>query len=210
MSAPEPTAGENQGTWLEGRRDILPANLPTMLAPPGAPPTAAGAPAPARRRPRPWSLLVGLPLVALLFFGLGTVVSARFLRSAAGGIQTGSNIGGDPLLSAHVEATPNLPPAPVHFLEALAKGDGQAMWQELSAASQQQITQNGGSPQALAQALQQGGHPDVTQITFAGGSTLPDGREAAIFVVTANVNGALRAIPYYFTVNTEGKIDEFH
>jgi hypothetical protein len=37
-----------------------------------------------------------------------------------------------------------------------------------------------------------------------------DGREATMFVVTADVNGALRQVPYYFTVDTQGKIDEVH
>jgi hypothetical protein len=114
------------------------------------------------------------------------------------------------LLSARVEASPPVPRAPVIYLEAQAKGDGQTAWNELSAAAQQQIAAQGGSAAALTQELQQSPLPPVKQITFVGGSVMGDGREATMFVVTADVNGALRQVPYYFTVDTQGKIDEVH
>jgi hypothetical protein len=114
------------------------------------------------------------------------------------------------LLNAAVDPAPPVPAAPVRYLEAQAKGDGQTMWTLLSAAAQQQLSANGGSPQALTQMLQSNPRPALKQITFVGGSQMGDGREATIFVVTADVNGQLRQAPYYFTVNTEGKIDEVH
>jgi hypothetical protein len=224
MSAPDRPESEEQGTWVSGR-DILPPNFPHQ-APPTAPPPAPALGAP--RRPRPWSLILGVPLLVIIVLGVAWVVTSS--GSAHGGllaglpgrapaaatatdgssVRTATDVGGDPLLSARVETSPLVPRAPVLYLEAQAKGDGQTAWNELSAAAQQQITQNGGSAAALTQALQQSPLPPVKQITFAGGSTMNDGREATIFVVTADVNGTLRQVPYYFTVDTQGKIDEVH
>lgn len=223
MSAPEQTPSNDQGTWLQGR-DILPANTPSPVAEPkpAAPPPEATPP----RRPRRWSLILGLPLliiIVLVVVGLvasGGSLTSRLAASLPGsagasatagpGIQTAANIGGDPLLSARVETSPPVPRAPVLYLEAQAKGDGQTAWNELSQAAQQQIAQQGGSAAALTAELQQSPLPPVKQITFVGGSVMNDGREATMFVVTADVNGALRQVPYYFTVDTQGKIDEVH
>jgi hypothetical protein len=206
--------GSPEGTWLEGK-DILPANLPTQPADLDRP---VGPP---RKRPRPWSLIVGLPLLIIVCLALGVFGGLRLgsmlsggngamFSGGQGGIATANDINGDPLLSARVESEPALPQAPVRYLEAQAKLDGQTMWDQLSPSAQQQFSSQGGSAQAFTQALQQGPHPDVKQITFVGGSTMGDGREAAIFVVTADVNGTLRQVPYFFTVNTDGKIDEVH
>lgn len=226
MSAPDRPESEEQGTWVTGR-DILPPNV-LHQAPLSAPQPQPGPAAPSPHRPRPWSLILGVPLLVIVVLGVAWLVtSSGGLRSglvaglpgqaaatatAAGGtsIRSAANVGGDPLLSARVEASPLVPRAPVLYLEAQAKGDGQTAWNELSAAAQQQITQNGGSAAALTQALQQSPLPPVKQITFVGGSTMSDGREATMFVVTADVNGALRQVPYYFTVDTQGKIDEVH
>lgn len=218
MSTSDPATpaqeGAPQGTWLEGK-DILPANLPTQpsdLDRPVGPP---------RKRARPWSLIVGLPLVIIVCLALGVVGGLRLstmltgasggaFSSGQGGVATANNVNGDPLLSARVESVPTLPQAPVRYLEAQAKGDGQTMWNQLSSNAQQQFSSSGGSAQAFTQALQQGPRPDVKQITFVGGSTMGNGREAAIFVVTADINGSLEQVPYFFTVNTDGKIDEVH
>ena len=223
MDTHEQPPKEEPGTWLEGR-DILPANTPTAIYPSPPPPSQPATP-PARR-PRPWSLILGVPVLILLVLG------AVWLVGSAGGVRSGligalpghavatataqpairaaSNVGGDPLLSARVETSPPVPRAPVVYLEAQAKGDGQTAWNELSAAAQQQIAAQGGSAAALTQELQQSPLPPVKQITFVGGSVMGDGREATMFVVTADVNGALRQVPYYFTVDTQGKIDEVH
>ena len=224
MSAPEQTPSNDQGTWLQGR-DILPANIPSQFAEPkpAAPPPASPPP---ERRPRRWSLILCVPLFIINLINLvGLVASggglasrltaglpgnARAAATAEPGIQTAVNINGDPLLSARVETSPAIPRAPVLYLEAQAKGDGQTAWNELSAAAQSQIAQQGGSAAALTAELQQSPLPPVKQITFVGGSVMNDGREATMFVVTADVNGALRQVPYYFTVDTQGKIDEVH
>lgn len=222
MSAPEQPSSSDQGTWLQGR-DILPANIPHQVAPSPAP--VKPPEGPERRRPRPWSLILGVPLLIVVLAVAWLVTSSGDLRSrvaaalpghaaaaatAAPGIRALANVGGDPLLSARVESSPPVPRAPVLYLEAQAKGDGQTAWNELSGAAQQQISQQGGSAAALTQALQQSPLPPVKQITFVGGSVMSDGREATMFVVTADVNGALRQVPYYFTVDTQGKIDEVH
>lgn len=223
MDTHEQPPNEEPGTWLEGR-DILPANAPARIdanQPPLPQPAAA-----TTRRPRPWSLILGMPLLILLVLGVvWLVTSAGSVRSGLMGvlpghaaatataqpaIRTASNVGGDPLLSARVETSPPVPRAPVIYLEAQAKGDGQTAWNELSAAAQQQIAAQGGSAAALTQELKQSPLPPVKQITFVGGSVMGDGREATMFVVTADVNGALRQVPYYFTVDTQGKIDEVH
>lgn len=223
MDTRERPTTEEPGTWLEGR-DILPANTPAHIStsqPPPVPPPAAP-----ERRTRPWSLILGVPLLILLVLGAVWLVgSAGSVRSGLLGVLPGhaaaaataqptiraaSSVGGDPLLSARVEASPPVPRAPVIYLEAQAKGDGQTAWNELSAAAQQQIAAQGGSAAALTQELQQSPLPPVKQITFVGGSVMGDGREATMFVVTADVNGALRQVPYYFTVDTQGKIDEVH
>jgi hypothetical protein len=83
-------------------------------------------------------------------------------------------------------------------LEDQARGDGQAAWDELSVAAQQHIAQQGGSAISLTQELQRSPLPPILQITFAGGSTMIDGREAAVFIVTANVADTQRQVPYYF------------
>jgi hypothetical protein len=224
VSAPEQTPSNDQGTWLQGR-DILPANIPSQAAEPkpAAPPPPESPPP---RRPRRWSLILGVPLFLIIVLivvavvttggGLtgrlpgGTAGTAAASGTAEPGIQTAVSIDGDPLLSARVETSPPIPKAPVLYLEAQAKGDGQTAWNELSAAAQSQIAQQGGSAAALTAELKQSPLPPVKQITFVGGSVMNDGREATMFVVTADVNGALRQVPYYFTVDTQGKIDEVH
>jgi hypothetical protein len=120
------------------------------------------------------------------------------------------NVNGDSMVSANVNGRPPIPTAPIRFLEAQAKGDGTGMWNELSTDFQQQLAQQGGSADALTQALHQGPLPDVQQITFVGGSVLAGGDEACIFVVTANVNDTESQVPWYFTVDPTGKIIEFH
>jgi hypothetical protein len=225
VSTPEQPESEQQGTWIEGR-DILPANIPQQSAPipPPAPPTSA--PQRPGSHPRPWSLIIGVPVLIIVCLAIGAAVLSA--RTGQGGILTGlgaratatptagstihtaADIGGDPLLGARLETSPPIPRAPVLYLEAQAKGDGQTAWDELSAGAQQQLAQQGGSAAALTQALKQSPLPPLKQITFVGGSTMSDGREATIFVVTADVNGALRQVPYYFTVDTAGKIDEVH
>ena len=223
MDTHEQPAKDEPGTWLEGR-DILPANTPTQIRPSQPPPPQA-APLP-ERRPRPWSLILGVPLLIVLVLGVAWLVTsssgvrsgllaslpghAAATATAQPDIRTAANVGGDPLLSARIETAPPVPRAPVIYLEAQAKGDGQAAWNELSAAAQQQIAAQGGSAAALTQELQQSPLPPVKQITFVGGSVMGDGREATIYVVTADVNGALRQVPYYFTVDPQGKIDEVH
>jgi hypothetical protein len=109
-----------------------------------------------------------------------------------------NTIDGDPLVSARLEGNPPVPMAAVQYLEDQARGDGQAAWDELSVAAQQQIAQQGGSAVALTQELQRSPLPPILQITFAGGSTMIDGREAAVFIVTANVADTQRQVPYYF------------
>lgn len=218
MSTSDPATpaqeGAPQGTWLEGK-DILPANLPTQPADLDRP---SGKP---RKRAKPWSLIIGLPIVVIICLALGvygglrlstmlTGGSSGLFSGSKGGIATANNVNGDPLLSARVESEPALPEAPVHYLEAQAKGDGQTMWDQLSPGAQQQFTSQGGSADAFTKALQQGPRPDLKQITFVGGSTMGDGREAAVFVVTADINGSLQQVPYYFTVDVNGKIDEVH
>lgn len=220
MAAPEQPAPDDRGTWLEGR-DILPANLPQQ----GVPFTPPGVAPPKQRRPRRWSLIVGLPLVILGVLAVAAVMSSHVLgvigpggsapsaavqSNASASIRVMTSIGGDPLVSAQVDPTPPIPKSPVAYLEAQAKGDGQTAWDQLSAIAQQQLAQQGGSAAALTQDLQQNPLPPLKQITFVGGSVMTDGREAAIFVVTVDVNGALRQVPYYFTVDTQGKIDEVH
>ncbi|HEY8742576.1 MAG TPA: hypothetical protein VIU62_05730 [Chloroflexota bacterium] len=210
------------GTWLQGR-DILPPNIPNQAGQQFVP---APEPVVRARRPKPWSLILGVPLLIIVvlaaawMIGSGGGARSSLLAGLPGhaaatatadpGIRAASNVGGDPLLSARIESSPPVPKAPVVYLEAQAKGDGQTAWNELSTGAQQQITQQGGSAAALTQALQQSPLPPVKQITFVGGSVMGDGREATIFVVTADVNGALQQVPYYFTVDTQGKIDEVH
>jgi hypothetical protein len=109
-----------------------------------------------------------------------------------------NTIDGDPLVSARLEGNPPVPMAAAQYLEDQARGDGQAAWDELSVAAQQQIAQQGGSAIALTQELQRSPLPPILQITFAGGSTMIDGREAAVFIVTANVADTQRQVPYYF------------
>jgi hypothetical protein len=50
----------------------------------------------------------------------------------------------------------------------------------------------------------------IKSITYVAGSRLNDGRVATIFAITFSVNGSDTELPYYFTVNTDGLIDEFH
>jgi len=215
-TAGEPSQGQ-EGTWLQGH-DILPSNIPGAKA---AETLLQNQPVavvePPKRRRRRWSVIVGLPVVAILFLAIGLVAGHYFLASPAqlsasggGQVHTMTNVGGDPLVSAAVDASPQIPIAPVHFLEAQAKGDGQAMWNLLSPAAQAQLSSQGGSADALTKGLQGGPLPTVKQITFAGGSQMSDGRWATIYILTADLNGQIRQVPYYFTVNTDGKIDEFH
>ena len=222
MDTREQPPSDERGTWLQGR-DMLPPNIPNQGGQQLVAPPEVSAPV---RRPRPWSLLLGLPLLILILLGAAWVVTSggdarsKLLANLPGraaatatvdpGIRAASDVGGDPLLSARIQTRPPVPKAPVLYLEAQAKGDGQTAWNLLSLTAQQQITQQGGSAAALTQALQQSPLPPVKQITFVGGSVMGDGREATIFVVTADVNGALRQVPYYFTVDTQGKIDEVH
>lgn len=218
MSTSEPSTpaqeGAPQGTWLEGK-DILPANLPSQPADLDRP---VGKP---RKRAKPWSLIIGLPVVIIICLAIGVYGGLRLstmltgggggpFSGSQGGVATANKVNGDPLLSARVESEPALPESPVHYLEAQAKGDGQVMWDQLSPTAQQQFSTNGVSPQAITQQLQQGPRPNLKQITFVGGSTMGDGREAAVFVVTADINGSLQQVPYYFTVDVNGKIDEVH
>ncbi len=222
MDTREQPPSDDGGTWLQGR-DMLPPNIPNQVG--QRPITAPEVSAPVRR-PRPWSLILGVPLLLVIVLGAAWIMTSgsgsrsNLLANLPGravatatpdsGIRALSSVGGDPLLSARIQTSPPVPKAPVLYLEAQAKGDGQTAWNELSPAAQQQIAQQGGSAAALTQALQQSPLPPVKQITFVGGSVMGDGREATIFVVTADVNGALRQVPYYFTVDTQGKIDEVH
>jgi hypothetical protein len=117
MDTRERPTTEEPGTWLEGR-DILPANTPAHVStsqPPPVPPPAAP-----ERRTRPWSLILGVPLLILLVLGAVWLVgSAGSVRSGLLGVLPGhaaaaataqptiraaSSVGGDPLLSARVEA----------------------------------------------------------------------------------------------------------
>ena len=212
MSNAEESKPEPQDTWLQGR-DILPSNLPSAQSPAltAEQPSVESAP---RRKPRRWSLIVGLPVVAIIFlivgFLVGNTLSGMSGGGSAAGMRTLTNVGGDPLVSAQVDATPPIPKAPVLFLEAQAKGDGQAVWDQLAPQAQQAITQGGGSPEALTAELKQNPLPPLRQITFVGGYQMNDGREAAIYVITADVNGSRQQVPYFFTVDTNGKIDEWH
>jgi len=214
-TAGEPSQGQ-EGTWLQGH-DILPSNIPGAKAAETLFENKPAAPVePPKRRRRRWSVLVGLPFVAILLVAIGLVVRLHFASpaqlsaSGSGQVHTMTNVGGDPLVSAAVDASPQIPIAPVHFLEAQAKGDGQTMWDLLSPAAQAQLSSQGGSADALTKGLQGGPLPTVKQITFAGGSQMSDGRWATIYILTADLNGQIRQVPYYFTVNTDGKIDEFH
>lgn len=212
MSNPDESKPEPQDTWLQGR-DILPSNIPTAQSPALTPEQPSNGQAP-RRKPRRWSLIVGLPVVAIVFlvvgFFVGTNLTGGSGAGSAAGMRTLSNVGGDPLVSAQVDPTPPIPKAPVLFLEAQAKADGQAMWDQLAPEAQQAITQGGGSPEALTAALQKNPLPTLRQITFVAGYQMNDGREATIYVVTADVNGSRQQVPFFFTVDTNGKIDEYH
>lgn len=196
-----------EGVWDGTSHDILPANIP-----PG--PRDAGGSVPPARRPRRRGRIVSWFVVGLVGIGLGVAVGLRFglplVVARGGAVHTLTNVFGDPLVNARVIGEPPIPKAPVAYLEAQAKGDAQAMWALYSPTAQQLLTKAGEGPQQLTQALQAHPLPPIKQITFAGGVVLSDGREATIFVVTADVNGVLEQAPYYFTVNANGQIDEAH
>ncbi|MCL4541684.1 MAG: hypothetical protein M1396_05030 [Chloroflexi bacterium] len=211
MSAPESPTPPTE-PWPPGSKDTLPPNIP-----PAASTAISTSPLSPRKSGR--GKLTGLIVITIVVplivgIALGVVLDAKVIaphfNKQTTLIHTLSNIGGNPLFSAHVNGEPLIPPAPFKFLEAQAQDNGQAMWNELSPSEQQALAAQGGSPQQLTALLKKQGKIDVRQITFAGGAMLNDGREACIFIVTADVNGALRQAPYYFTVDTNGKIDEFH
>ncbi|MCL4545747.1 MAG: hypothetical protein M1118_14325 [Chloroflexi bacterium] len=207
MSSVEPPT-QSTGIWPPESKDTLPPNIPVTEQP--VPPM----PAKPRRRFRYAALFVVMVIVLLVGGVAGGVVGVNVIAPRLTGqnllIHTLTDIGGNPLFDARVQGEPPVPQAPFIFLEAQAAGDGQAMWNQLSPSEQQALSSQGGSPTKLTSLLQQQGKIDVKEITFVGGAMLSDGREACVFVVTANVNGALRQAPYYFTVDTNGKIDEFH
>lgn len=209
MSAPESPTPSTE-PWPPDSKDTLPPNIPLTAS------TTIPTPPP-RKSSR--GKLIGLiiisivvPLILGIAIGavLGVKVIAPHFNKQTPLIHSLSNIGGNPLFSARVNGEPPIPQAPFKFLEAQAQDNGQTMWNLLSPTEQQALAAQGGSAQQLTALLKTQGKIDVRQITFAGGAMLNDGREACVFIVTADVNGALRQAPYYFTVDTNGKIDEFH
>jgi hypothetical protein len=200
------TAREPEGSWASAGQDILPANILTG-------PASAVSPPPARRR-RHGRAIAGVLAVGLAGLVLGVILGLRvgmpLVVGRGGAVHTLTTVNGDPLVNARVVGEPPIPQAPIAYLEAQAKGNGQAMWALYSPQAQQLLTKEGGGPQQLTQILRAHPLPAIKQITFAGGVLLNDGREATVFVVTANVNGALTQVPYYFTVNANGQIDEAH
>ena len=197
------TAEEPARSWASNRQDILPANI--LTGPPAAP---------SARRPRRGRAIARMLAVGLAGLVLGVILGLRvgmpLVVGRGGAVHTLATVNGDPLVNARVVGEPPIPQAPIAYLEAQAKGNGQAMWALYSPQAQQLLTKAGGGPQQLTQALQANPMPPVKQITFAGGVLLNDGREATVFVVTADAGGALEQVPYYFTVNANGQIDEAH
>ncbi len=222
---------EQEPTWVTGR-DILPPNLPRQEAPtsPSQPQFQHFTPAPVQRGPRRWSLLIGIPVIVLVVLVAGIAISGSLLgrglhiglpstaaAPANASVPTGASadavtetkLFNDPLVDEHIVTNIPAPKAPVSFIEAWTKQDSQTMWGELSPGAQQQFQQAGASATNFAQ-IPFGPSMQIKSITYVAGSRLNDGRVATIFAITFSVNGSDTELPYYFTVNTDGLIDEFH
>jgi hypothetical protein len=72
MDTREQPPSDDGGTWLQGR-DMLPPNIPNQVG--QRPITAPEVSAPVRR-PRPWSLILGVPLLLVIVLGAAWIMTS--------------------------------------------------------------------------------------------------------------------------------------
>ena len=137
------------------------------------------------------SALIGLLLVALIW----TNARSPAPRSVSA---MGS---GEPSLAA--------PPAVESYIKGQGNFDANLMWKAMSERFQQRIMAQGGSIEGLQQQLDaaraQG--RQFKDVKYIAGYRLNDGRTIHLYVIDMEVGGELVQIPYLFTVDRGGKID---
>ena len=97
-------------------------------------------------------------------------------------------------------------PAPLveSYVEGQRVYDAQAMWNALS----EELRSSFGSVEGLQRRIEQNRRQGsrVTESKYVAGSTLDDGRQVYLYVVSIQQGDQIRQVPYTFTVNQGGKI----